>query len=248
MYFVGDADLPVPRRRLRHDPPARAFDARDRPWSRRWPTTALHPARRDHGLPVHHPGHSLRVRQLPRPAHDRRPGRGLSTAGTCPRSTSTLIGAAFRLWGMIPAAPTPVGPSTRPTAPTRRPRSPHAPRGLPRRLPSILTGLNFIVTIHTLRAGHELVRLPLFVWVDLRHQHHPGAGHPGTWASPLARSCRHIFGFGIFDPARGGDPDPLPTPLLVLLPPRGLHHDPPGDGGDQRGRLRLPRKNISATG
>ena len=31
-------------------------------------------------------------------------------------------------------------------------------------------------------------------------------------------------------------PDPLPAPVLVLLAPGGLHHDPAGDGRDQRAR------------
>ena len=48
---------------------------------------------------------------------------------------------------------------------------------------SILTGLNFIVTIHKMRApGMTWFRLPLFVWAHVRHQpdhgpRHAGAGH-----------------------------------------------------------------------
>ena len=43
---------------------------------------------------------------------------------------------------------------------------------------SILTGLNFIVTIaQDAGPGMTWFRLPLFVWSHLRHQHHPAAGH-----------------------------------------------------------------------
>jgi heme/copper-type cytochrome/quinol oxidase subunit 1 len=36
---------------------------------------------------------------------------------------------------------------------------------------SILTGLNFIVTIHKMRApGLTWFRLPLFIWAHVRHQ------------------------------------------------------------------------------
>src|SRR5260370_25300016 len=40
----------------------------------------------------------------------------------------------------------------------------------------------------------------------------------------------------LFRSQPGGRPRPLPAPVLVLLPPRGLHHDPALHGGDQRAR------------
>ena len=47
-------------------------------------------------------------------------------------------------------------------------------------LSSILTGLNFIVTIHTLRApGLTWMQAPALRLGHLRHQHHPGAGDAG---------------------------------------------------------------------
>ena len=42
----------------------------------------------------------------------------------------------------------------------------------------------------------------------------------------------------LLQPGQGRQPDPLPERLLVLRPPRGLHHDPAGDGdhlGDHPG-------------
>ena len=43
-------------------------------------------------------------------------------------------------------------------------------------------------------------------------------------------------------PPRGGDPVLVPAPLLVLLAPRRLHHDPAGDGRDLRDGVRLLAK------
>lgn len=72
---------------------------------------------------------------------------------------------------------------------------------------SIMTGLNFIVTIHTLRApGMKWSRLPLFVWS------HYATSLILVLATPvLAITLTLIFldrvvGIGIFDPSRGGDP------------------------------------------
>ena len=56
---------------------------------------------------------------------------------------------------------------------------------------SILTGLNFIVTMHTLRApGMTWIKMPLFVWAHLRHQRHPGAGHAGARPGAAAGARR----------------------------------------------------------
>ena len=86
-----------------------------------------------------------------------------------------------------PAASTPAGPSTRPTARNRSHTNvmPRVARHLHRRLLLILTGLNFIVTIHRMRApGLTWFRLPLFVWAHLRHQLHHPAGARRCWPSP----------------------------------------------------------------
>ncbi len=46
---------------------------------------------------------------------------------------------------------------------------------------SILTGINFIATIHKLRApGMGWFHMPLFCWAHLRHRHHPGPGDAGA--------------------------------------------------------------------
>ena len=72
---------------------------------------------------------------------------------------------------------------------------------------SMLTGINFITTIHRLRApGMEWFRMPLMCW----------AVYSTSWVQILATPILAItlvlvilerfFGIGIFDPAKGGDP------------------------------------------
>src|SRR6476660_5893223 len=72
---------------------------------------------------------------------------------------------------------------------------------------SILTGLNFIVTIHTMRApGVTWFRLPLFVWSMYGVSLIQLLATPVLGLVTLAAALEHVLGFGLFDPARGGDP------------------------------------------
>jgi cytochrome c oxidase subunit 1 len=72
---------------------------------------------------------------------------------------------------------------------------------------SILTGLNFIVTIHRMRApGMTWFRLPLFVWAHYATSLIQVLGTPVIAITILMLFVERAFGFGIFDPARGGDP------------------------------------------
>ena len=102
---------------------------------------------------------------------------------------------------------------------------------------SIMTGLNFIVDdAHAARARAALARHAALRLDDLRDEHHPGArdagarpvGDPGRARSRAAH--RHLRSGAR---RRSGA---VPAPVLVLLAPRGLHHDPAGDGRDQRDR------------
>jgi cytochrome c oxidase subunit 1 len=72
---------------------------------------------------------------------------------------------------------------------------------------SILTGINFVTTIHRLRApGMKWSRLPLFVW----------SLYATAWVQILATPvlgitlvlilAERVLGLGLFDPTRGGDP------------------------------------------
>ena len=91
---------------------------------------------------------------------------------------------------------------------------------------SILTGLNFIVTIHTMRApGLTWSRLPLFVWAIYATSVIQVLATP-VLAITLLLLCawsasqdRHLR------PDARRRPGALPALLLVLLAPGRLHHD-----------------------
>ena len=96
---------------------------------------------------------------------------------------------------------------------------------------SILTGLNFVVTIHRLRApGMTWMRLPLFVWAHLRGQH-SCAGHPGIGDDGAPAGDGTVSEVGLFDPALGGDPLLFqhlfwfyshPAVYIMILPAMGV--------------------------
>lgn len=72
---------------------------------------------------------------------------------------------------------------------------------------SILTGLNFIVTIHTMRApGMTWFRLPLFVWAQYATSLVMILGTPVVAITVLLVAIERVARVGIFDPAIGGDP------------------------------------------
>jgi cytochrome c oxidase subunit 1 len=72
---------------------------------------------------------------------------------------------------------------------------------------SILTGLNFIVTIHTMRApGLTWFRLPLFVWAHYATSHVILLGTPVLAVTLLLVAVERGLRIGIFDPKLGGDP------------------------------------------
>lgn len=72
---------------------------------------------------------------------------------------------------------------------------------------SILTGLNFIVTVHKLRApGLHWKRLPLFIWGSYATSIIQVLATPVLAITLLLLAAERSFGLGIFDPALGGDP------------------------------------------
>lgn len=72
---------------------------------------------------------------------------------------------------------------------------------------SILTGLNFIVTVHTLRCpGMTWGRLPLFVWSLYATSLILVLATPVLAITLVLISLERLFGLGIFNPAIGGDP------------------------------------------
>jgi cytochrome c oxidase subunit 1 len=97
---------------------------------------------------------------------------------------------------------------------------------------SIMTGLNFIVTIHKMRApGMTWFRLPLFIWALYATSVIILLGTPVLAISLVLVFLERVFGFGIFDPALGGDPVLFqhlfwfyshPAVYIMILPSMGV--------------------------
>jgi cytochrome c oxidase subunit I len=72
---------------------------------------------------------------------------------------------------------------------------------------SILTGLNFIVTIHRMRApGMTWFRLPLFIWSYYATAVIFVLATPVIAISMVLLVLERVTGIGVFNPATGGDP------------------------------------------
>ncbi len=72
---------------------------------------------------------------------------------------------------------------------------------------SILTGLNFIVTVHKMRApGMTWFRLPLFVWANYATSVILVLATPVLAMTLALIAVERLLHVGIFDPALGGDP------------------------------------------
>ena len=97
---------------------------------------------------------------------------------------------------------------------------------------SILTGLNFIVTVHTLRAkGMGFFQMPLFVWALYSTAIIQVLATPILAITLLLLSAERIMGIGIFDPNLGGDPVLFqhffwfyshPAVYIMILPAMGI--------------------------
>jgi cytochrome c oxidase subunit 1 len=97
---------------------------------------------------------------------------------------------------------------------------------------SILTGLNFIVTTHRMRApGMTWFRLPLFVWSHYATSLIMILGTPVVAITVLLVAVERTLHLGIFDPALGGDPILFqhlfwfyshPAVYIMILPSMGV--------------------------
>jgi cytochrome c oxidase subunit 1 len=97
---------------------------------------------------------------------------------------------------------------------------------------SIFTGLNFIVTVHKMRApGLTWMRLPLFVWAHYATSIIMVLGTPVVAITIVLVALERLVGIGIFDPAIGGDPLLFqhlfwfyshPAVYVMLLPSMGV--------------------------
>jgi heme/copper-type cytochrome/quinol oxidase subunit 1 len=97
---------------------------------------------------------------------------------------------------------------------------------------SILTGLNFIVTIHKMRApGMTWFRLPLFIWAMYATSVIFILGTPVIAITIFLLGLERLLHVGIFDPAVGGDPLLFqhlfwfyshPAVYIMILPAMGV--------------------------
>jgi len=96
---------------------------------------------------------------------------------------------------------------------------------------SLMGSINYITTIINMRApGHDLVPPAAGHLVAVHHRDsaaaRPAGSHLGPRHAPDGSAGRNEL-----LPAGGRRPaSALAAPVLVLRPPRGLHHDPSGDG------------------
>jgi cytochrome c oxidase subunit 1 len=97
---------------------------------------------------------------------------------------------------------------------------------------TIMTAVNFIVTIHRMRApGLTWFRLPLFVWSHYATSLIIVLGTPVLAVTLLLVAAERLFHVGIFDPAYGGDPVLFqhlfwfyshPAVYIMILPAMGV--------------------------
>jgi cytochrome c oxidase subunit I len=97
---------------------------------------------------------------------------------------------------------------------------------------SILTGLNFVVTIHKMRApGLTWFRLPLFIWAHYATSLIMLLGTPVLAITIVLVALERGLGIGIFDPNLGGDPVLFqhlfwfyshPAVYIMILPSMGV--------------------------
>ncbi len=97
---------------------------------------------------------------------------------------------------------------------------------------SILTGLNFVVTVHRMRApGMTWSRLPLFVWAHYATSIIMLLGTPVIAITLVLVVLERTLNLGIFDASRGGDPVLFqhlfwfyshPAVYIMILPSMGI--------------------------
>ncbi len=97
---------------------------------------------------------------------------------------------------------------------------------------SILTGLNFVTTVHRMRApGMTFFKMPLFVWALYSTAWIQVIGTPIIGITIVLVILERAFGIGVFDPAMGGDPILFqhlfwiyshPAVYIMILPAMGV--------------------------
>ncbi len=100
---------------------------------------------------------------------------------------------------------------------------------------SILTGVNFIATVHYLRApGMGWFKMPLFIWSLYATAIIQVLATPVLAITLVLLTVERVFGIGIFDPALGGDPVLFqhffwfyshPAVYIMILPAMGVMNE-----------------------
>ena len=99
---------------------------------------------------------------------------------------------------------------------------------------SILTGLNFIVTIHKMRApGMTWFRLPLFIWAHYATSIIFILGTPVIAITLVLVGLERILAWDLRS-RFGRRSGVVPASILVLFTSRGLHHGAARHGGRER--------------
>ena len=199
-------------------------------------TASFHDPRHGHGLPRGR-ADPRRLRQLPRAADDRRARRRVPSA-----ERDVVLALPVRRRRRSPRASSPPAArrsaAGRATRRSRRPqytpgtrRRPLDPLAAPAAIASLASAINFIATIHNMRApGMTWMRMPLFVWTIYIYSVMLLLVLPALSAGLTLLLLDRQRRNPLLRPDAGRQRGALAARLLVLRPPRGLHHDPAGDG------------------
>ncbi len=100
---------------------------------------------------------------------------------------------------------------------------------------TIITGINFIVTVHTMRApGLRWFRIPLFVWAIYGTAVIQSLATPVLGMDLALVAVERLASIGVFDPTRGGDPIlwqhlfwfySHPAVYIMVLPAMGVTNE-----------------------
>lgn len=145
-----------------------------------------------------------------------------------------MVGAVFAVWGLL-AGGLDTGWTFYVPFATRSSHTnvvPVAVGALILGFSSILTALNFIVTIHRMRApGLTWFRLPLFIWSTYATSLVIMLGTPVIAITLVLVAVERVWNVGVFDPAYGGDPVLFqhlfwfyshPAVYIMILPAMGV--------------------------
>ena len=227
--------------------PPRASHARPHDHGRGHLQPHVHAPRRGHGVPLHHPVGAGGDGELRPPDSARREGRRVPEAE--PASLYIYVfGACFALWSMIHG-----GVDTGWTFYT-----PYSTISNSYVIPmmlgafimgfsSILTGVNFIATIHKMRApGMTWSRLPLFIWALYATSIMQVLATPVLAITLFLLTFERVRRHRDLRPEARRRPRALPALLLVLLAPGRLHHDRAGHGHHLASSSRRSRAGRSS--